>query len=592
MEKEAMRGASFLLHDSQYEDVFTPEAFSEEQMMMGKMTSDFVAQEVVPVLDEIEAHQFEHSVKLMKKAGELGLVGANIPERYGGVGLDKISATIIQENFARARSFALTYGAHVGIGTLPLVFFGNEEQKKKYLPSLAIGDSVASYALTEPTSGSDALSAKTVAKRSECGQYFLLTGEKQWITNSAFSDVFIVYAKVDGKDFTAFIVERDYPGVSTGPEEKKMGIKGSSTRTLLLDDVKVPVENVLGEIGKGHVIAFNILNVGRFSLAAGCVGSAKRAIDLSIQYAKQRQQFDTPISSFTLIQNKMANMLIQTYVAESMVYRTAGLIEQNLGHISEEVKSDGRAIGDAIAEYAIECSINKVFASEVLDQVIDEAVQIYGGYGFMNEYEVENIYRDSRINRIFEGTNEINRLLIPATLTRKVMKGELDLISTGERLQEELMMLMPVNLEGKMMNRIKHYTQMMKKLFLMVAGTAMKKYGPALEQEQELLAHVADIVIHIFALESAMLRAENAIHRLGEDKASLMLNMTDVYAHETMQALELKAKECISAMEEGDERRTMFSIVRKLTRTHQLDTIALKRKIAHKVIEAEGYITY
>lgn len=589
--KEFVRGGSFLIEDLTADQVFTPEELTEEHKMIGKTTEEFVVNEVWPVLEEIEEHNFDHTVRLLKQAGELGLLGASVPEKYGGLGLDKISASLITEYFALGRSFALSYGAHVGIGSLPIVFFGNEEQKKKYLPSLATGEKFAAYALTEPTSGSDALGAKTVAKLSECGKFYTLTGEKQWITNSAFADVFVVYAKVDGEQFTAFIVEKDFEGVSTGPEEKKMGIKGSSTRTLILDEAKVPVENVLGEIGKGHVIAFNILNVGRYSLAVGCVGSSKRAIELAAKYANERKQFKTPISKFSLIQNKLANMAVRTFVNESMVYRTGGLFEDKMGQLSEEEQENGLEVAKSIAEYAIECSINKVTASECLDFVVDEAVQIHGGYGFMSEYEVENMYRDSRINRIFEGTNEINRLLIPGTLVRKAMKGELDLLSKVGGLQEELMMLMPTEPDpDELLSKERQHLDMAKKLFLMVAGTGVQKFQQELEKEQELLSHIADMISEVYAMESAILRTEKAVAKNGEEKEQLKIDYTRVYVQESLQKLEAIARESLTGIEEGDTLRTMLSIVKKLTRHTPINTIEVKRSIAQRIIDAEKYV--
>lgn len=587
--KNIIRGGSFLIEDATPEQIYTPEQITEEQKMMAKMAEDFVVNEVVPVLEEIEEHNFDHTVRLLKQAGDLGLLGADVPEKYGGLGLDKISSTLISEYLARGRSFALSLGAHVGIGSLPIVFFGNEEQKKKYLPGLTSGETIAAYALTEPTSGSDALGAKTVAKLSECGTYYKLTGEKQWITNSAFADVFIVYAKIDGEHFTAFIVEKGYEGVSTGPEEKKMGIKGSSTRTLILDEAKVPVENVLGEVGKGHVIAFNILNVGRYKLAVGCVGSSKRAIELAVKYAKERKQFKTPIANFNLIKAKLADMSIRAYVNESSVYRTGGLFEESMGQLSEEEQENGFAVAKSIAEYAIECSINKVYGSETLDYVVDEAVQIHGGYGFMSEYEVENIYRDSRINRIFEGTNEINRLLIPGTLVRKAMKGELNLLGAAAGLQEELMMLMPTEVDEEPLAQEKQYLEMAKKLFLMIAGTGVQKYQQALDKEQELLSNIADMIIEIYALESAILRTEKAIVANGLEKEAQKYDYTRVYAQEALQRLDAIARESLSAMEEGDTLRTMLSIVRKLTRHNPINTVAIKRDIANRLIEAEKF---
>ncbi|MET3727269.1 alkylation response protein AidB-like acyl-CoA dehydrogenase [Fictibacillus halophilus] len=583
-------GGSFLIEDISAADIYTPEDFSEEHLMIAKTTEDFVVKEVVPQLEKMEDHDFTVSRKLLTKAGELGLLGADVPEEYGGLGLDKISSSLITEKFARGRGFSISYGAHVGIGSLPIVLFGNEEQKKKYLPELATGEKIAAYALTEPGSGSDALGARTTAKLNAEGTHYVLNGEKQWITNSAFADVFVVYAKIDGEQFTAFIVERDYKGVSTGPEEKKMGIKSSSTRTLILEDVEVPKENLLWEAGKGHLIAFNILNIGRYKLALGCVGAAKRAFEVSVKYANERQQFKRKISSFSLIQEKLANMAVQTYAAESSVYRTVGLFENRLGALSEEKQKDGRELAKAIAEYAIECSLNKVSASEVLDYVVDEGVQIHGGYGFMSEYEIEGAYRDSRINRIFEGTNEINRLLVPGTLVKKAMKNELPLIQKATQLQQELMMLMPVEVGTESLDQEKYLVSMAKKIFLMTAGLAVQKFGPKLEQEQEVLSNLADIISEVYNMESVLLRTEKAIKRSGAEKAKQKLLYTEVYCQEAFNRIEAHAKESIIAVEEGDMLRMMLSALKKLTRHTPINVIKKKRELAVQLLEEERYI--
>ncbi|WNB92900.1 acyl-CoA dehydrogenase family protein [Bacillus sp. NEB1478] len=587
--ERAVIGGSFLIEDLTAEDIFTPEDFSEEHNMIAKTTEDFVVKEVVPQLEKMEDHDFEVSRKLLTKAGELGLLGADVPEVYGGLGLDKISSSLITEKFARGRGFSISYGAHVGIGSLPIVLFGNEEQKKKYLPVLATGEKIAAYALTEPGSGSDALGAKTTAKLNAEGTHYLLNGEKQWITNSAFADVFIVYAKIDGEQFSAFIVEREFPGVSTGPEEKKMGIKSSSTRTLILEDVAVPKENLLWEAGKGHLIAFNILNIGRYKLALGCVGASKRALEVSVKYANERKQFKRPISSFSLIQEKLANMSVQTYASESSVYRTVGLFENRLGALSEEKQNDGPEIAKAIAEYAIECSLNKVFASETLDYVVDEGVQIHGGYGFMSEYEIEGAYRDSRINRIFEGTNEINRLLVPGTLVKKAMKNELPLIQKATALQQELMMLMPVEVGTEALEQEKYLVSMAKKIFLMTAGLAVQKFGPKLEAEQEVLSNLADIISELYNMESVLLRTEKAIGKSGLEKAKQKLLYTEVYCQEAFNRIEAHAKETIIAAEEGDMLRMMLSALKKLTRYTPVNVIKKKREIAAVLLEEERY---
>src|SRR5699024_9093881 len=532
MTEKLIKGGAFLIEDLTGEDVITPEDFTEEHKMIAKTTEDFVQGEVVPLIDNLENHEFEHSVKLLKKAGDLGLLSADIPEEYGGLALDKISSSLITEKFAPAGGFSITHGAHVGIGSLPIVFFGNHEQKEKYLPKLATGELIAAYALTEPGSGSDALGAKTTATLNEAGTHYILNGEKQWITNSDFADVFVVYAKIDGEQFTAFIVEADLSGESTGPEEVKMGIKSSSTRTLILEDAEVPVENLLGEKGKGHKIAFNILNVGRYKLAIGGVGGAKRGIELATEYVNERKQFNRPISSFTLTQEKLGTMAAETYANESAVYRTVGLFEQRMSALSEDQLKDGREIAKAIAEYQIECSMNKYMCTELLDYVADEAVQMHGGYGFMQEYEVERMYRDSRINRIFEGTNEINRLLVPGTLLKKAMKGELPLLEKAQGLQEELLMMMPEEVGNEPLEQEKYLVKNAKKIVLLGAGLAAQKFMQKIEDEQEILANLADMVAEVYNMESAILRTEKAINASGAEKNKQKLLYTEVYVQE------------------------------------------------------------
>ncbi len=587
--KDLIRGGSFLIDAGSADDVFVPEEYTEEQKMIAKTTEDFVNNEVRPHLEELENHQFDISVRLLKEAGELGLLAGDVPEKYEGLGLDKVSTALVTEKFSLARGFALSYGAHVGIGSLPIVYFGNEEQKQRYLPDLASGKRIAAYCLTEPGSGSDALGAKTTATLSADGTHYILNGEKQWITNAGFADVFIVYAKIDGEKFTAFIVERTFPGVSFGPEEKKMGIKCSSTRTVILQDVPVPVDNLLGEPGRGHVIAFNILNVGRYKLAVGAVGSAKKAVELASNYAKERKQFKTPIANFTLIKNKLANMAVKTYAAESSVYRTVGLFDTALTRLGEKA-DDGAEVAKAIADYAIECSINKVFATEVLDYCVDEGVQIHGGYGFMSEYEIENMYRDSRINRIFEGTNEINRMLIPDTLVKKAMKGELPLMQAAGSLQAELMSYYPEEIEDAPLAMEKHLINITRKIILMVAGSALMKYQQAMSKEQELLAFAADMLIELYAMDSIVKRTEKALAANGIEAEQQKLEMTAVYVHEAFDRIEGWAKEALAAMEEGDELRLRLSILKKLTRRTPINTVALKRSIADRVIEAGAYV--
>lgn len=587
---EIVKGGSFIIEEIGPDQVFTPEDFTEEHLMIAKTTEDYVANEVMPVVEKLENHEFENSVKLLKHAGELGLLGTDVPEEYGGLGLDKITSALIAEKMSRAGGFSISHGAHVGIGSLPIVLFGNEEQKQKYLPKLASGELLAAYALTEPGSGSDALGAKTTAKLNEAGTHYILNGEKQWITNAGFADVFVVYAKVDGEKFTAFIVERTFPGVSTGAEEKKMGIKSSSTRTLILEDVPVPVENVLGEVGRGHVIAFNILNIGRYKLGVGAVGGSKSAFELTVKYAKERKQFNRTIAGFNLTKEKLATLASEIYAAESSVYRTVGLFDERMGSFSEEEARDGKAIAASIAEYAIECSLNKFFSTEVLDHVVDEGVQIHGGYGFMQEYEIERAYRDSRINRIFEGTNEINRLLVPGTYVKKAMKGELPLFEKAQSLQEELMMLMSEEPGDEPLALQKYLVRNAKKIALMAAGLAVQKFGEKLEEEQEILVNIADIVSFTYAMESAVLRTEKAIARDGLEKSKQKLLYTEIFAQAAFNRIEADAKETLIAVSSGDTQRMLLSSLRKLTRYTPINVIPKKREAADKLIEAEKYI--
>ena len=589
-EKTLIKGGSFLIEDADLSRVFTPEDFTEEHKMIAKTTEDYVNTEVMPLVEKLENHEFEHSVELLKKAGELGLLGADVPEQYDGLGLDKIASALIAEKMSKAGGFSITHGAHVGIGSLPIVLFGNDEQKKKYLPVLATGEKIAAYALTEPSSGSDALGAKTVAKLNEAGTHYVLNGEKQWITNAGFADVFVVYAKIDGEQFSAFIVERDFGGVSVGPEEKKMGIKSSSTRTLILEDAEVPVENLLGEAGRGHIIAFNILNIGRYKLGVGTIGASKRAMELTIPYTNQRQQFKTPISSFNLTKEKLATMASKLYAVESSVYRTVGLFEDRMSGFTDEQQADGKLVADSIAEFAIECSLNKFFGTETLDYIVDEGVQLHGGYGFMQEYEIERIYRDSRINRIFEGTNEINRLLVPGTLLRKAMKGELPLLEHAQALQEELLMMMPEEVGTEALAQEKVLVKNAKKIAILAAGLAAQTYGKKLEAEQEVLVNIADIVSNVFAMESVVLRTEKAIAASGEEKAKQKLLYTQIFCQEALEEIEKDAKETLIAAIDGDNQRMMLSALRKLTRSTPYNLIAKKREASEKLISVEKYV--
>lgn len=584
-----IKGGSFLIEEGDASRVYTPEDYTSEQKMIAKTTDEFVENEVLPQVEYLEKHEFDRSVKLLKQAGELGLLGADVPEEYGGLGLDKITSALIAEKMSRAGGFSITHGAHVGIGSLPIVLFGTEEQKQAYLPALAVGEKIAAYALTEPGSGSDALGARTTARLNAEGTHYVLNGEKQWITNAGFADVFVVYAKIDGDKFSAFIVEREFPGVSVGPEEKKMGIKSSSTRTLILEDALVPKENVLGEIGKGHVIAFNILNIGRYKLGVGAVGAGKRALEITSQYVNQRQQFKTPIAKFSLTQEKIATMASKLYATESSVYRTVGLFEDHMGQLSEEQQKDGKQIAASIAEYAIECSLNKVFATEALDYIVDEGVQLHGGYGFMSEYEIERLYRDSRINRIFEGTNEINRLLVPGTYLRKALKGELPLLQKAQTLQEELMMLMPQEVGNEPLDQEKMLVQNGKKIALLLLGLAAQKYGKELEKEQEILVNISDMISNVYAMESTVLRTAKAISKTGVDQNSLKLKYTQVFCQEAFNRIEADAKETLIGVEQGDTLRVMLSSLRKLTRYTPINVISVKREIAKTLLEVEKF---
>ena len=554
------------------ERVYTPEDFDESVKEIARTTRTFVEREVLPLLERMEHGELELNVPLMRKAGELGLLAIEVPEEYGGLDLPKVISTVVAEELSGSGGFSVTYGAHTSIGTLPLVYFGTEEQKRKYLPKLASGEWIAAYCLTEPGSGSDALAAKARATLSEDGKYYILNGVKQFISNAGFAHLFTVFAKVDGEHFTAFLVERDTPGLSFGPEEKKMGIKASSTRQVILEDVKVPVENVLGEIGKGHKIAFNVLNVGRYKLGAGAVGGAKRALELSAQYATQRVQFGRPIGRFGLIQQKLGEMASRIYAAESAVYRTVGLIDEALSG-----KKGPEAVMAGIEEYAVEASIIKVLGSEVLDYVVDEGVQIHGGYGYIQDYPIERAYRDARINRIFEGTNEINRLLIPGMLLRRALKGQLPLIQAAQKLQKEL--LEPSFEEPEDVEL--HQIAGLKKLALMVAGLAVQKYGQGVEEEQEVLGTVADILIDAYAAESALLRAR----RLG----GLAPVLARIYLAQALDRAQAGALSVLPRLVEGDEARVVYSAARRLTKREPVDLVALRRQAAEAVLEAGGY---
>jgi alkylation response protein AidB-like acyl-CoA dehydrogenase len=584
-------GGRFIVDDAEPEQIVTPEDFTEEQKMLAETVRAFVERDIKPHDADIEKLDYALTVRLMRKAGEIGLLGADVPEAYGGLGLDKTSTTLLAEVLSPASSFALSVGAHTGIGTLPIVFFGTPEQKNHWLPHLVTGQKIAAYCLTEPGSGSDALGARTTAVKSEDGTHYILNGSKLYITNAGFADLFIVYAKVDGAHFSAFIVERDTLGFTIGPEEHKMGIKGSSTRPLFFEDACIPVDHLLGEVGKGHLIAFNILNIGRFKLAAGCLGGMKETIGLSSSYANQRKQFGKPISSFPLIAAKLANMNTLTYVTESMVYRTAGLIDQSLEQADLDGADGGLQAAKAIAEYALECSINKVFASEALDAVVDEGVQIHGGCGYIQEYKIERLYRDSRINRIFEGTNEINRLLIPATLLKRALKGELPLIARVQELQRELLQSIPLApiSETPLMKQTAIVTAL-KKVFLMVGGLAMQKHGLLLEREQEIVASLADLMIDLYALESTLLRTRKLVlNNTNPQLLQLPMDMTTLFAEEAVERAGQRARALLAALETGESLRLQLSVLKRLLRFEPADLTVLRKRISTRVISAESY---
>jgi alkylation response protein AidB-like acyl-CoA dehydrogenase len=585
--KLGMKGGGFLLEEVQPEDTFAPEDFSEEQRMIAQTVEDFMDQEVIPLIPRIEKKELQITVDLLRKAGELGLCGVEVPEKYGGLGLDKTSAMLVVEKMTKYGSFAVSFGGHTGIGTLPIVYFGTEEQKKKYLPKFVTAELISAYALSEAGSGSDALAARTTAVLSPDGKEYILNGTKMWITNAGFADVFITFAKIDGDKFSCFIVEKDFPGVSTGAEEKKMGIRGSSTRTLILEDARVPAENLLGEAGKGHQIAFNILNIGRFKLGAAAIGGAINCIHHTVKYANERHQFGRPIGSFGAIKHKLAQMAVLTYAGESMVYRTAGLLDAALSRV--DLANPKEAL-KAIEEYAIECATIKVLTSEYLDYVVDESVQTYGGYGYSEEYPAEIAYRDARINRIFEGTNEINRLLIPGMLLKRAMKGQLPLLQASQKLQEEVL-AMPSMEEGEesLFAREQTIVKNLKKIALMAAGLAVQKYMMALEEQQEILCHISDIVMLTWAAESALLRTEKLVASRGEEKARDYITMTKIYCNDAIGKAEHHAKEILAAVSDGDMLRTNLAALRRFIKFAPLNTIELRQQIADTMLAAGKY---
>jgi alkylation response protein AidB-like acyl-CoA dehydrogenase len=593
--KSKILGGSFLLEERQTADMFTPEDFSEQHQMIGQTAEEFAVNEILPQAEKIEHKDYSISRDLLKKAGDLGLSGVEIPEAYGGLEMDKVTAAIIADHIAKYAGFATTWGAHSGIGLLPIVYFGTEEQKKKYLPRLAAGEIVGAYALSEATSGSDALNCRARAVLSPDGKHYILNGEKMWITNAGFADLFTVFAKIDGEKFSAFLVERTFPGFSVGAEEHKMGIRGSSTCPIILNDCKVPVENLLGDIGKGHVIAFNILNIGRFKLGAMCVGGARVSLESAVAYAKQRKAFGKTIGDFGLVREKIANMATLIYVGESLVYRTVGMMDALLSEIDSASPDAAKERRKAIEEYAVECSILKVWGSEMIDYVVDETVQIYAGYGFVEEYPAERAYRDARINRIFEGTNEINRLIITGFLLKRAMSGQLPLMPAIKKLMDEVLSgpSLGEEIEGPLAEERKLVAQA-KKLGLFVSGAATQKYMQTIQDQQEVMGAIADMTIEIYAMESAVLRAQKMVEGVsssnqGEAAAALPIAMTRVYLTQALEKVEAAAKKVIADVAEGDMLRTQLAIVRRLSKHEPFNTIALRQQIAQKTIERSKY---
>ena len=586
MERAYTKGGEFLIAETT--EIFTPEDFTEEQRMIGETTREFVDNEIQPQLPALEKHAWEIARELVKKGGDLGLLGATIPEEYGGLGLDQTTGVVIAEYIGRAGGFGTTFGAQTSIGLLPILYFGSDELKKTWIPKIVAGEVVTAYCLSEAGSGSDALGAKTVARLTEDGQHYILNGEKMWISNGGFADVFIVFAKVDGvkEKFSAFVVERS-ENCRPGSEEHKMGIKSSSTTPLILSDAKIPATNLIGNVGDGAKIAFNILNVGRFKLGASVTGGAKLALSEAIKYANERQQFGKSISSFGAIKHKLAEMAIRTWVAESITYRTVGMIDALIGDGADNVKKL-----QSIEEYAVESSINKVACSEALDYVVDEMVQIYGGYGYSADYPAEKAYRDSRINRIFEGTNEINRLLIPGQLMKRAMKGKLGIIPAAKALQDEILNpQMSFDEDDGLLAAETRLAQNAKKIALMVLGTAAQKYMMALAEQQEILLNCADIIMEAYQMETAVLRAKKIAASKGEEAAARYSDMASVYCNDAIQRIEMKARNTIAAMSEGDEGRTLLVALKRFTKNNSpINTITARQRIADVLIGANKYV--
>jgi alkylation response protein AidB-like acyl-CoA dehydrogenase len=586
----ALKGGEWLIKQSSPFDTFIPEEFTEEQKMIRDMCDQFLDMEVMPILDRIDNMEPGLMKSLLRKAGEQGLLSVAFPEEYGGLGKDFVTATIVNDNLGAGHSFSVAIAAHTGIGTLPILYFGTPEQKQKYIPKLITGEWAGAYGLTEPNSGSDALGAKTSAKLSADGKYYLLNGQKCWITNGGFADVYTVFAKVDGDKFTAFIVERGTEGFTQGPEEHKMGIKGSSTVQLYFQDCKVPVENLLGEIGKGHRIAFNILNIGRLKLCAAALGGSKRALSETVNYAKTREQFKQPISNFGAIKHKLAEMATRIFVAESALYRTAKWIDEKEHELTASGKPFNEALLGAAEEYAIECAMLKVYGSETLDFVVDEGVQIHGGNGFSAEYNISRAYRDSRINRIYEGTNEINRLLTLDMTLKRAMQGRLDLMGPAMGVQKELMSIPDFGSEEETtFSKELKLIANLKKAILLTAGAAVQKLMMKIDSEQEVLMNIADMAIETFNAESALLRVMKLADQQGESNQQLHIDMLRVYLYDAADKVNKSGKDAINAFAEGDEQRMILMGLKRFTKAEPFNSKDARRRIADKMISEGKY---
>src|SRR5438128_1206574 len=582
-----LRGGEWLLQSATADSVFTPEGVTDEHRLIARTAHEFVDKEILPVLDRLEEKDWALARRLVKRGGDLGLLGVDVPEAYGGVGLDKVTSLVVSEKLARAASFGATFGAHANLTVIPLLLFGSEAQKQKYLPKLLSGELIGAYGLSESGSGSDALGARTRAAREPDGS-FILNGEKMWITNGGFADLFVVFAKADGDQFTALLVERGF-GVKSGKEEHKMGLHGSSTTALIFQDVKVPAENVLGEVGKGHKVAFNVLNLARFKLGAMCGGGAYGAIGESAKYAATRRQFGVPIASFGAIKHKIGEMVVRTYAIESLLYRTAGLVDARIAATPHDA-ADGSAALAAFEEYAVEASIAKVAGSETLDFVLDENIQIHGGNGYVRDYPAERHYRDARVNRIFEGTNEINRLLIPGMLIRRAVKGDLPLIPAAKALQDELLgpPSLPSMSDDGVLADEGRAVEAFKKAALMVFGLAMQTYGQKLTDEQEVLMHLADITIDVFSAESATLRAL-AASTAQPTRAELHVDAARVFVNDAAMRIDASARQALAAMVDGDTLRTMLAALRRVLKVTPVNTTMMRRRLADATVERGGY---